>query len=89
MQIEWLEIGLSLVNEYNTEGLFDMDFPTLFPTRIADWLQPRLANVRIDEYALHLLKYCDHRFGKNPRFRYYLLNTIMIHHSQENVVVFV
>jgi hypothetical protein len=25
------EIGLSPINEYNIEGLFDMELPTLFP----------------------------------------------------------
>lgn len=29
-------IGTSLVNEYNIEGLFDMAFPTLFPTGDVD-----------------------------------------------------
>ena len=63
LQIEWPEIGLSPINEYNTEGLFDMDFRTLFPIGFVDWLQPHLVNVHIHEYALHLLKYCNHRFG--------------------------
>ena len=31
LQIKWLEIRLSPINEYNTKGLFDMDFPTIFP----------------------------------------------------------
>ncbi len=40
--INWLGIGSSLINEYNTMGLFDMAFPTLFPKGEADWLQPRM-----------------------------------------------
>ena len=32
LDMEWLEIGLSPINEYNTEGLLDMDFLTLFTT---------------------------------------------------------
>ena len=32
LDMEWPEIGLSPINEYNTEGLFDMAFPKLFPT---------------------------------------------------------
>ena len=62
LDMEWPEIGLSPINEYNTEGLFDMAFPTLFPTGTVDWLQPHLKNVRLHEYGLHLLKYCDQRF---------------------------
>ena len=79
LDMEWPEIGLSPINEYNIEGLFDMAFPTLFPMGTADWLQPRLKNVRLHEYGLHLLKYCDQRFGKHPRFRYFVLNMIMRH----------
>ena len=32
-------IGSSPINEYNTVGLFDMAFPSLFPKGEADWLQ--------------------------------------------------
>ena len=53
--MEWPEIGLSPINEYNTEGLFDMAFPTLFPTGTADWLQPHFKDVRLHEYGLHYL----------------------------------
>eukprot|EP01018_Ginkgo_biloba_P012987 Gb_37081 [translate_table: standard] len=39
--MEWPDLGASPINEYNTEGLFDMAFPTLFPTGKGKWLQPR------------------------------------------------
>lgn len=39
-QIDWLIIGTYPINEYNTEGLRDMEFPTLFPTGDVDWLHP-------------------------------------------------
>lgn len=48
--IDWPTIGTSLVNEYNTEVLLDMAFPTLFPTGDADWLQPRICSVEFHEY---------------------------------------
>jgi len=38
--LNWPGIGSSPINEYNTVGLFDMAFPTLFPKGEADWLQP-------------------------------------------------
>ena len=84
--MEWPKIGLSPINEYNTEGLFDMAFPTLFPTGTADWLQPRLKDVRLNEYGLHLLKYCDKRFGKHPRFRYFVLNMIRDIEAKEQLL---
>ena len=87
--MEWPDIGLSPINEYSIKGLFDMEFSTLFPTGIADWLQPRLKTVRLHEYGLHLLKYCDQRFGKHLRFQYFVLNMIMRHRIQGIVVVFV
>ena len=43
------------MNEYNTEGLFDMAFTKLFPTGDADWLQPHICNVELHEYALLFL----------------------------------
>ena len=86
--MEWTGIGLSPVNEYNTKGLFEKDFSTFFPMGIANWLQPLLNTSRLHEYGLHLLKYCDQRFGKHPRFRYFVLNMIMIHQIQGTVAVF-
>ena len=68
---------------------FPRAFPTLCPTGIANWLQPCLKTVRLHEYGLHLLKYCDQRFGKHLRFQYFVLNMIMRHRSQGIVAVFV
>ena len=84
-----LGIGSSPINEYNTIGLFDIEFPSLFPKGEVDWLQPRRRNVHLHEYTKHLLKYHDNKFGKYPRFRYFLLNIIMRHHAQASSTVFV
>ena len=62
-EMDWPSIGTSPVNEYNTEGLLDMEFPTLFPTSDAALLQPRICSVELHEYALNLLRYYDQRFG--------------------------
>ena len=57
--MNWPPVSSSPINEYNAEGLFDMAFPTLFPRGEADWLQPRMRNVHLHEYAKHLLRYHD------------------------------
>ena len=66
-----------------------MEFPTLFPMSIAYWLQPCLKIVHLQKYSLHPLNYCDHRFGKHPQFRYFLLNMIMRNRSQGTMFEFV
>lgn len=76
------DIGASPINEYNTEGQIDMVFPTLFPIGDVDWLYPRLYNVQMHEYGLHLLIFYDQRFRSHPQFWYFLLNMIMQHRSQ-------
>ena len=53
--IDWPPIGLSPINEYNTEGLLSMAFPTLFPTGVPMLKQPCLYEVSMQEYALHLI----------------------------------
>ena len=70
-------------------GLFDMEFRSLFPKGEADWLQARERHVHLHEYAKHLLRYRDNRFGRHPRFRYSLLNIIMRHRAQASSAVFV
>ena len=52
-------IGTTPVNEYNTEGLLDMEFPTLLPSGDVDWLQARICSDELHEYALHILIYYD------------------------------
>ncbi|XP_057822398.2 uncharacterized protein LOC131034818 [Cryptomeria japonica] len=87
--IQWPPISPFPINEYNTEGLFVMSFPTLFPKGIAAFKQPRPKDVKLHEYALHLLRYHDNRFGQHPRFRYFILNIIMRHRSQATSSIFV
>jgi hypothetical protein len=86
--IQWPTIGLSPINEYNTEGVFDMAFLVLFPTRDALPHQPCMRNIPLDTYALHLMRYHDYSFGSHPRFRYYLFNLIMRHRIQSTTTFF-
>ena len=74
--LPWPEIYNSPINEYNTEGLLTMAFPTLFPTGCALPLQTRTKLVFMNEYALQLLRYYDNKYGKH-RFHYYIYNLIM------------
>ena len=75
--IHWPNLDPSLINEYNTKGLMDMDFPTLFPSSIALPMQPCYQEVKMHGYVLHLMRYHDSRFGSHPRFRYFVLNLMM------------
>lgn len=87
--LSWPKISSSLGNEYNTEGLFSMAFLKNFSTGATLPLQPRNIKIHLHEYALHLTRYFDHRFGKHVRFRYFLYNLIMRHCNQQNVSIFV
>ena len=79
--LDWPNILTSPTNEYNTEGLLNMEFFTLFPTGDANWLHPHICNVEMHGYGLHLLKFYDQRFGNHPWFQYFLLNMIMWNHN--------
>ena len=57
--IDWPPIGISPINEYNTKGLLSMVFPALFPKGAAMLKQPRIHEVDMHEYALHLIHYHD------------------------------
>ena len=51
--IDWPDIGSSPINEYNTEGLFDIAFPTLFPNEDALPHQACIKNISLDTDAIH------------------------------------
>ena len=65
-----------------------MDFPTLFPAGKIMFQQPRLKEIPMHEYTLHLMRYHDVHFGSHPRFRYFLLNLIMRHIIQSTIAIF-
>ncbi|XP_059064746.1 uncharacterized protein LOC131856825 [Cryptomeria japonica] len=86
--IDWPKIGASPINEYVTLGLLDMAFIALFPDGRCHWLEPRMRQVHLHEFVKHLLRYRDHRFGKHPRFRYFMMNMIMRHRAQNSSAAF-
>ena len=54
-----------------------MAFPTLYPTGRADFNMPRIWKVALNDYAQHLLCYRDGRFGRHPRWRFFVFNLLM------------
>jgi hypothetical protein len=56
----------------------DIDaFPTLFPNGKGSFQSVREAPVTLQEWAGHLIRLDGGRFAQHPRFRYWVLNTIM------------
>ena len=87
--VMWPTIGGMPINEFTTEGYFSCAFPTLFPTRAADFSGQRQNSVTIGNYFKHLIMYDDSRFAKHPRFRFFALNTEMRWHALQTGRVYV
>lgn len=55
-----------------------MAFPTLFPYGCGDIsLTNSDKKIKLCDYVHYLMNYKDGRFGKDERFRYFLMNTLM------------
>ena len=65
------------IDETSGQALFTMALPTLFPLGKADFSIPRLRTVSLSDWAQHLMRYKDGRFGSHPRFRYMVFNQII------------
>jgi hypothetical protein len=65
------------INEYQTEGLWAMLFPTLYPRGRADFLHPRRLRVTVADYVRHLMLFEDGRFAAHPRWRYFATNVVL------------
>ena len=81
--IEWPPIGESALNEFYTDGLATMVFPTLFPYGRGDPTSKRRHHtVTLTDAFKHFIKYCDTapdghyrwRFASHPRFPYWALD---------------
>ena len=81
--LEWPSNDGQPINEFQTEGLATMAFPTLFPHGKGDpTKKTRLREVSLTEGFKHLIKYADlsplqtftWRFASHPRFPYWALN---------------
>jgi len=59
------------------ERIFAMAFPTLYPTGAADFNTPRLRKVDLRDYAHHMLRYHNGRFGRHSRWRFLVFNILI------------
>jgi hypothetical protein len=59
------------------DRIFTMAFPTLYPTGRADFNTPRARKVDLKDYAQHLIRFHDGRFGRHPRWRFFIFNLLM------------
>lgn len=72
----------NIINEFSCEGYVSMAFPTLFPYGLAGLNDnTRLASMKVSplQYFQFLMQYKDQHFAKDPRFRFFALNTIQRH----------
>ena len=81
--LDWPANDGDPINEFRTEGLASMAFPTLFPYGKGDpTKRTRLREVSSTDGFKHLIKYADlstdgmftWRFASHPRFPYWALN---------------
>ena len=65
------------IDEFRTEDYIAMAFPLLFPYGTCDYRDNSLRRAAVTgiEYFRHLLRYKDGRFGRDPRFLQFMLNS--------------
>ncbi|CAB4032530.1 ATP-dependent DNA helicase PIF1 [Paramuricea clavata] len=94
--LDWPSTEGNLVNEFKTDGLATMAFPTLFPYGKGDPKnRARQHGITLTEAFKHLMKFAERladgkfewRFASHPRFPYWALNMKQRHQrlSQANV----
>ena len=71
------------------DRIFAMAFPTLYPHGLADFNAPRQRAVTLKQYAYHLIRYDDGRFGRHPRWRFLIFNILMRDKSKKSARYFV
>ena len=82
--MSWPTVEDKPLNEYQTQYLATMAFPTLFPDGKGDPTNPALQrNVSLSERIKHLMKFAEkidgkwvYRFANHPRFGYWAFNMI-------------
>ncbi|CAB4033970.1 Hypothetical predicted protein, partial [Paramuricea clavata] len=94
--LDWPSTEGNLINEFKTDGLATMAFPTLFPYGKGDPTnRARQHGITLTEAFKHLMKFAESladgkfewRFASHPRFPYWALNMKQRHQllSQANV----
>lgn len=81
LHLDYPSLSGTPINEFETEGYIALAFPALFPRGNADYLRSRDTKVTRDEYFKYLIEYHDGRFARDPRFRFFALNTLMRHRA--------
>lgn len=75
--VPWPAITTNAINEFSEEGYIARAFPALFSRGAADLRGPSKESVSPSEYCQHLMNHHDQRFAKDPRFRFFALNSVM------------
>ena len=94
--LDWPSTEGNIVNEFKTDGLATMAFPTLFPYGKGDpTSRARQHGITLTESFKHLMKFAERlangkfewRFASHPRFPYWALNMKQRHQllSQANI----
>ncbi|XP_034245757.1 uncharacterized protein LOC117647893 [Thrips palmi] len=73
----WPSVGRVPVNEFSSPSYITMAFPCLFPYGKADYSTRTDKSISLHKYVEHLMLYRDGRFAKDPRFRFFILNSLM------------
>ena len=87
LMMDWPNIGASPINEYIIPSFLDMTFRSLFLNGKCDFQEPGMRKAYLHEYVKNLIQYRDNRFGKNPRFHYYMMNMIMRYQAHSSTRV--
>lgn len=78
-------IDNAALNEWDHQRIAIQAFPSLFPTGKADLNEPRQTKISPIDWANHLMRYEDGCFARHPRFRYWILNTIMRGEAKKDI----
>jgi hypothetical protein len=71
-------IQQTLVNKASKrDKIFTIAFLTLYPTGQADFNTPHARKVDLNNYTRHLMCFHDRRFGRHPRWRFFVFNLLM------------
>lgn len=65
------------VDEFRTEGYIICAFPSLFAHGTADIRAPRDVTITLRECFQYLMYYKDGRFARDPRFRFFAMDTLL------------
>ncbi|KAK3916820.1 hypothetical protein KUF71_025921 [Frankliniella fusca] len=73
----WPSIRRTPINEFSSPGYITMSFPHLFCWGTCDYSNRKDNTVSLHKYIEHLMLYKDGRFARDPRFRFFMLNSMM------------